>query len=1181
MYGHLAHLHPQLVQAHVSKISDSIVARLKEKDATRELRETCATAFAQLVTELGADATLTAVLRPLLPLVSEPSEAYQLGCAICLTAILPAAGAQSDLPEGVAQRIATPLLRTLSHPAVGAHPALLDAAGTFLLQAGHYATRPFASPFLSSALNAASSSEWASRRAAADLMRAVAASHDEVMASFANRAHAALHLLRADKQKVVREAALTALNALRDAKIEPIATPADSSAPGQSAAPEANNKAPIRHVRQQLRLQNRPGGAAPASAGFERGGMPEPVVLAKTPRRTAHAAEGFDFSLRAPAGLRSISGAVGDAIDEGLAAPLLHDNDDSADEAGEQSEDTRTVLEMPSMEVLAPSAFPAAMPAVPALANDYEVAAALRLGRITACAGNGDDRRVGDGDDGGRFESLSLAETEPGEDGDLEECENLVESPTASGRVDAAPATAVPPSSGSTSQEAALLELAARELQRTKAAAARSRQLAEAKEAEAEAARADAAAARNELAEAKQQVENERMEAASTWQQAQGHQQGVGQIVDMRSSAGVEDAVQAAVQAALEAERLSSAQREAALRDEIQRYRDDGRTDEEAIREAVREEMQLEYEADAAAWRAERDEAQEEAAEAREREAEAAEREHDAAKAARVAQLAMEAAQAEAAAARKEAADAIAQAADAAAQASASANTEKETAVREAEELRRRLAAIEEELLLVAEREADSQSALVAAKAEADSARQQAEMAKAEVDGHRADAQAASERENAAQRTADEAAAAAAAAVEEAQATARAAEVRAAEAIAEATTARGAEAAAASALNDARVRAEAEVADKTAAIEQRLAEALARVEAAEAAADARADAAAEKEAAAAAERDSAEIAAQARIEEADARLEAAEVASAAAAEAWAARISALEAECASARQALEENQAAAVEESAAAAEQAAKELEATRDAAARELERAHEEIARANAAAARAAEEADAAAAARTASEEKACELRAMLQQSEEARQAAEATLAEAEREHAQAAAKAHAQMRNAQQMAEAATAAEQDAIRHAEELSARLKMSHDLCTVEAEKRALAEEASNLLDAELRLEASRRKEAELKLEEATAAAAENAAVSRDHSSRASAAIATTTAGAKENRNARIGTASGHVAPSLHVKGVGRVGASAGTGGRQSAATTPTSQGSTPQSVIPPVRLGRGSGALGR
>ena len=53
-------------------------------------------------------------------------------------------------------------------------------------------------------------------------------------------------------------------------------------------------------------------------------------------------------------------------------------------------------------------------------------------------------------------------------------------------------------------------------------------------------------------------------EAASAWQQAQGHQQGVGQIVDMRSSAGVEDAVQAAVQAAM---RTASQRLEAAIGD--------------------------------------------------------------------------------------------------------------------------------------------------------------------------------------------------------------------------------------------------------------------------------------------------------------------------------------------------------------------------------------------------------------------------------------------------------------------------------------------------------------------------------------------------------------------------------------------------------------------------------------
>ena len=216
MYGHLAHLHPDLVMPHVPKISDAITARLKEKDATRELRDACAAAFAQLVQELGSDAVMLAVLRPLLPLISEPSEPYQLGCAICLAAILPAAGAQGDLPEAAAQRIATPLLRTLAHPAVGAHPALMDAAGTLLLQAGCHSGRSFASSFLSSALNAASSPEWAARRSSADLVRAVAASHPDVAAAFASRAHASLHLLRADKQKSVREAASAALSALRE-----------------------------------------------------------------------------------------------------------------------------------------------------------------------------------------------------------------------------------------------------------------------------------------------------------------------------------------------------------------------------------------------------------------------------------------------------------------------------------------------------------------------------------------------------------------------------------------------------------------------------------------------------------------------------------------------------------------------------------------------------------------------------------------------------------------------------------------------------------------------------------------------------------------------------------------------------------------------------------------------------
>ena len=40
MYGHLAGLHADLLAPHLPRIADAIVARLREKDATRELRET-------------------------------------------------------------------------------------------------------------------------------------------------------------------------------------------------------------------------------------------------------------------------------------------------------------------------------------------------------------------------------------------------------------------------------------------------------------------------------------------------------------------------------------------------------------------------------------------------------------------------------------------------------------------------------------------------------------------------------------------------------------------------------------------------------------------------------------------------------------------------------------------------------------------------------------------------------------------------------------------------------------------------------------------------------------------------------------------------------------------------------------------------------------------------------------
>ena len=62
---------------HLPKISDYLVARLRDKDSTRELREACAAALGALVAELGPDAP-PVVLRYLLPVLGETLEPVRL-----------------------------------------------------------------------------------------------------------------------------------------------------------------------------------------------------------------------------------------------------------------------------------------------------------------------------------------------------------------------------------------------------------------------------------------------------------------------------------------------------------------------------------------------------------------------------------------------------------------------------------------------------------------------------------------------------------------------------------------------------------------------------------------------------------------------------------------------------------------------------------------------------------------------------------------------------------------------------------------------------------------------------------------------------------------------------------------------------------------------------------------------
>ena len=77
LYGRLGAMHPRLLPPHLPKIADYLVARLRDKDSTRELREACAAALGSLVAELGPDAP-PVVLRYLLPVLGETLEPVQL-----------------------------------------------------------------------------------------------------------------------------------------------------------------------------------------------------------------------------------------------------------------------------------------------------------------------------------------------------------------------------------------------------------------------------------------------------------------------------------------------------------------------------------------------------------------------------------------------------------------------------------------------------------------------------------------------------------------------------------------------------------------------------------------------------------------------------------------------------------------------------------------------------------------------------------------------------------------------------------------------------------------------------------------------------------------------------------------------------------------------------------------------
>ncbi|KAG8459307.1 hypothetical protein KFE25_014152 [Diacronema lutheri] len=236
----LADAHAGAFAAHAPRVVSSLIARIRDKESGRDVRDAVIGAVGDLVRtvapRLGSAAPF---FNPLLGALGEQVEATQATAAACLSAALRAAG---PLGDDVAARLHGALLRLLHHGALRAQPALLAAAGAFLTASGD-AARPYAPSLTAPLLAACTAAEFATRKAAAEVVALAIVAHARALAPQSSKLLAALGALKADKSNVVRAAAARALDDAQRALDDAAALAAPPAARRAGSAGGARNGA--------------------------------------------------------------------------------------------------------------------------------------------------------------------------------------------------------------------------------------------------------------------------------------------------------------------------------------------------------------------------------------------------------------------------------------------------------------------------------------------------------------------------------------------------------------------------------------------------------------------------------------------------------------------------------------------------------------------------------------------------------------------------------------------------------------------------------------------------------------------------------------------------------------------------------------------------------------------------
>ncbi|TYH73961.1 hypothetical protein ES332_D05G365400v1 [Gossypium tomentosum] len=226
----LSRSHGNALSPHLSKMVSTLSRRLRDPDSA--VRSACVEATAAMSSHITKP-PFSVLSKPLIEmLVVEQDVNSQVGAAMCLAAAIDAA----PDPESEQLRKVLPKLRKLvSNESFKAKAAVFGVIGS-VASVGGAGSKGVLDWLVPCAVDALSSEDWATRKAAAEALGKVAMAEKELTAEYKSACVVALENKRFDKVKIVRETFNRSLDLWKE-----VPGVCEVSAPSQSDSPSVGN----------------------------------------------------------------------------------------------------------------------------------------------------------------------------------------------------------------------------------------------------------------------------------------------------------------------------------------------------------------------------------------------------------------------------------------------------------------------------------------------------------------------------------------------------------------------------------------------------------------------------------------------------------------------------------------------------------------------------------------------------------------------------------------------------------------------------------------------------------------------------------------------------------------------------------------------------------------------------